>query len=85
MHAYTASGTYAVKLLAVSEFDCKDSITKNVVIKATPNPAFAGNQFCGRIPTIFTNSTFEELPSPTYNWSFSDGTSSTLRSLRGRG
>ena len=80
-HAYAASGTYAVKLLAVSEFDCKDSITKNVVIKATPNPAFAGNQFCGKIPTIFTNSTFEELPSPVYNWSFSDGVTSTLKNV----
>lgn len=80
-HAYAASGTYAVKLLAVSEFDCKDSITKNVVIKATPNPAFSGNQFCGRIPTIFTNSTFEELPSPVYNWSFSDGVTSTLKNV----
>ncbi len=81
MHQYTAAGTYAVKLLAVSEFDCKDSITKNVTIKATPNPSFVANQFCGRKPTTFNNTTFEELPSPTYDWNFSDGLQSALKNI----
>ena len=80
-HTYTNPGTFAVKLLAVSEFDCKDSITKNVTIKASPNPDFSGNQFCGRIPTVFTNSTFEAIPNPIYNWTFSDGFTSSLKNL----
>jgi PKD repeat protein len=81
VHQYTAAGTYAVKLLAVSEFDCKDSITKNVTIKATPNPSFVANQFCGKKPTTFNNTTFEELPSPTYDWNFSDGLRSALKNF----
>ena len=81
VHQYVAAGTYAVKLLAVSEFDCKDSITKNVTIKATPNPSFVANQFCGKKPTTFNNTTFEELPSPTYEWNFSDGVNSLLKNI----
>jgi PKD repeat protein len=80
-HAYTGAGTYTVKLLAVSEFDCKDSITKSVTIKPTPNPDFTGNQFCAKIPTIFTNKTSEALPNPVYNWTFSDNFTSTLKNV----
>ena len=80
-HSYQTPATFDVKLLAVSEFDCKDSITRQVTIKPTPNPDFSGNQFCGKIPTIFTNNTFEALPNPVYNWSFSDGFTSTQKSL----
>jgi PKD repeat protein len=80
-HAYTGPGTYSVKLLAVSEFDCKDSITKTVTIKPTPNPDFAGNQFCGKIPTVFTNKTVEALANPIYNWTFSDNFTSALKNV----
>ena len=81
LHAYTTPGTYNVKLLAVSEFDCKDSITKPVTIKATPSPEFSGNQFCEKIPTIFTNTTFEEVPSPSYEWKFSDNYTSNFKNV----
>ena len=79
IHAYTAPGTYNVKLLAVSEFDCKDSITKQVTIKPTPSPDFSANQFCGKVPTIFTNTTVEDLPNPVYTWTFSDNFTSVLK------
>ncbi len=81
MHAYKTAGTYSVKLIAVSEFDCKDSITKQVTIKPAPVPDFAGNQFCGKIPTIFTNKTVEDLPNPFYNWTFSDNFTSTQKNI----
>ncbi len=80
-HSYQDAGTYSVKLLAVSEFDCKDSVTKTVTIKPTPIPAFSGNQFCGKIPTIFTNTTTEALPNPVYTWTFSDGFTSSQKNV----
>jgi len=80
-HTYNSPATYSVKLLAVSEFDCKDSITKTVIIKAAPSPDFSGNQFCGKIPTVFTNKTLEALPNPVYNWTFSDNYTSSLKSV----
>jgi PKD repeat protein len=79
LHTYQASGTYMVKLLSISEFECKDSVTKQVVIKPSPEPNFVGNQFCGKIPTVFTNTTSEALPNPVYNWTFSDNYTSNLK------
>ena len=81
LHAFNGPGTYNVKLLAVSEFDCKDSITKQVTIKATPSPDFAGDQFCGKKPTVFTNTTNEVIPNPVYRWTFSDNFTSNLKSV----
>ena len=81
LHAFNTPGTYNVKLLAVSEFDCKDSITKQVTIKATPSPDFAGDQFCGKKPTVFTNTTNEVVPNPIYRWTFSDNFTSNLKSV----
>ncbi len=80
-HAYMAPGTYNVKLLAVSEFDCRDSITKPVTIKATPVPDFAGNLFCAQNPTNFINLTNEVIPNPVYQWQFSDNFSSSLKNV----
>jgi|GEM_PF-6064166 len=80
-HAYASAGTYRVTLLAVSEFDCKDSVSANIVIKPSPTPLFSGNQFCGKIPTVFTNNTVEDLPNPVYTWTFSDGFTSNQKSL----
>ncbi len=65
----------------MSEFDCGDSITKNVTIKPTPEPEFTANQYCGKIPTIFTNTTVEDLPNPVYNWTFSDNFTSSLKNI----
>lgn len=80
-HPYSKGGTYTINLLSVSEFDCKDSIKKTITITPSPEPAFKGNQFCSKIPTIFTNNTVEDLPNPIYTWTFSDGTSSTLKNV----
>lgn len=80
-HPYSKGGTYTINLLSVSEFDCQDSIKKTITIIPSPEPAFSGNQFCSKIPTIFTNNTVEDIPSPIYTWTFSDGTNSTLKNV----
>jgi len=80
-HAYKTDGTFNVKLIAVSEFDCKDSITKQVQIKVMPKPAFTSDQFCSGLPTVFTNTTVETVPSPIYTWNVSTGLSSNAKSI----
>jgi PKD repeat protein len=81
LHAYTTPGSYNVKLIAVSEFDCKDSITKQITIKATPNPDFIGDLFCEKKPTTFTNTTNEVVPNPIYQWTFSDNYTSAFKNV----
>jgi PKD repeat protein len=80
-HAYQTAGTYPVKLIAISEFECRDSITKTVTIKPAPMPDFVGNQYCGKNPTIFTNTTVEDLANPVYTWTFSDNYTSNLKNV----
>ncbi|HEY1048034.1 MAG TPA: PKD domain-containing protein [Bacteroidia bacterium] len=80
-HVFTAPGTYNVKLLAVSEFDCRDSVTRQVTIKPTPAPDFSADLYCGKKPTTFTNTTNEVVPNPIYRWNFSDGYNSSLKNI----
>lgn len=80
-HAYATAGTYNVILKSVSEFGCADSVIKQVTIKATPTPDFSGNQFCGKMPTVFTNKTVETVPNPVYTWTFSDGYSTLQKNV----
>ncbi|MBL7837821.1 MAG: PKD domain-containing protein, partial [Bacteroidetes bacterium] len=74
-HTYTNSGTFIIKLLSVSEFDCKDSIEKPIIVKETPAPSFNANQYCAKKLTTFNNTSVETFPSPVYEWTFSDNTS----------
>jgi hypothetical protein len=65
----------------VSEFDCKDSITKQVSVIPTPKPDFSGDQFCDNKLTNFTNTSVEALPNPTYTWTLSDGYTAQSRNV----
>lgn len=80
-HKFANSGTYNVKLVAVSEFDCRDSITKQVTVIKAPNPDFSASLYCSKSPTQFINTTVEDLPNPVYTWNFSDGISSALKNV----
>ncbi|HEY1045290.1 MAG TPA: PKD domain-containing protein [Bacteroidia bacterium] len=80
-YTYTASGTYNVKLISVSEFDCRDSITKQVNIIKSPKPDFTTDYLCSEIPSHFRNATIEEIPNPIYTWTFSDGAGSSLKNV----
>ncbi len=81
VHRFKTAGTYNVRLLAISEFECKDSIIKPVIIKASPEPDFTGNQYCGKMPTTFTNTTVEDVPNPVYTWTFSDNFTSNQKNV----
>ena len=81
VHAFDIAKTYNVKLTAVSEFGCKDSIIKQVVVKPAPVPTFVGDQFCGKIPTVFTNTTVEDVANPNYTWTFSDNYTSFQKNV----
>lgn len=82
IHAYKNSGTYQVKLLVVSEFDCRDSITSIVNIKPGPHPDFTTDLLCSKSSTNFINTTVETIPNPSYHWTFSDNTTSTFKNVK---
>ena len=80
-HLFASSGTKKVKLVTTSEFGCKDSITKNVVVKESPKVSFLNGPACSLKPTEFTNTTPAVANAiASYLWVFSDGTSSKSES-----
>jgi len=76
-YQYSSPGTYNVKLVTTSDFGCRDSVVKPVVIYPLPKPDFNTNQVCLNNPTQFTN--LSSISSGTIDsllWTFGDGDSS---------
>lgn len=72
---FPTAGTYCVKMIALNTLEnCKDSITKNIVVNPSPNAAFVADrpQDCA-IPSIFTftnQSATGGGGQATYSWDF---------------
>ena len=56
-YTYSKSGTKNVKLVINSEFGCSDSVTKSILIKASPKVEFDFDRLCLNSKTIFDNKT----------------------------
>ncbi|HPD65556.1 MAG TPA: PKD domain-containing protein [Bacteroidia bacterium] len=75
-YKYSNDGTFDVKLIAVSEKGCKDSITRQVVVNPMPVAGFSINKRSQCIEGnnySFSNQTALKSGSYTSNWFFGDG------------
>ncbi len=73
---------YPVKLIAISEHRCKDSITKNVKIAHRPIARISVDNILG-CPPMEVNIYNTTLTSGSvYNWDFGDGTTTTVNDKR---
>jgi PKD repeat protein len=83
--SYSAPGTYSVKLSAINNFGCKDSITKPMYVYSMPVANFTVNKdsLCINSTTgfLFTSTSTIATGGGTleYNWNFGDFTTSTLQ------
>ncbi|MES2618885.1 MAG: PKD domain-containing protein [Bacteroidota bacterium] len=78
--AYATNGSYSVKLLTNSNFNCKDTLTKKVIVFASPIAGFTINDStqCQRDNKfIYTNGSSIANGTMNYQWSFGDNSSST--------
>lgn len=78
-HLFASAGDKKVKLVVVSEFGCRDSVTTNVVVRESPKVNFSFDRACSLSPTVFTNTT-PVVGTPggavkSYSWKFDDGSS----------
>jgi gliding motility-associated-like protein len=79
VHTYANSGTYQVKLRAVSNRGCADSLIIPVTIAPTPVIAFSPPSNCINTVTQFTNLTTLALGAVTgYTWNLGNGVTSNL-------
>ena len=80
-HSYTHPDTFNVKLVAVSDLGCVDSIYKPVYVRPMPNMDFSVNdsQQCVNANEFqFTNGCNIGYGLLNYNWTFGNGDTSTL-------
>jgi gliding motility-associated-like protein len=79
-HTYIAPGTYFVKVVALSNLGCSDSIIKTVVVAPSPVAGFtvADTSQCLDLNSYdFTNSTTISSGTVSYNWDLGDGSTPT--------
>ena len=77
IHTFNEAGEYSVTLVAVSDVECFDEITKTVNVKASPAANFTTAPACEGLPVNFWNqSQSEESPLWENQWDFGDGTNS---------
>jgi gliding motility-associated-like protein len=75
-HLYADTGTYTVELLTISNFGCKDSISKIIVVNPNPIVNFTGSPVagCEALCTSFSDSTFLSSGNAIHwSWDFGDG------------
>jgi len=76
---YPLPGNYTVNLIATSNFDCSDTITKPITIFDAPKADFSFSNACNGSPVTFTNtSTVNSGVISTTFWDFGDNSSANL-------
>ncbi len=72
-HTYSAADSYTSQLLVISNFGCRDSITKTVIVHPNPVTNFNNTSVCNNTSTQFTDSSYTALGSiNTWIWNFGD-------------
>ena len=79
IHSYATSGTKTVKIRAMSEFGCADSITKSFTLSEAPSANFTTGSLCNLNPTQFTfTGTKPSGALTTFGWDFAGESSTTV-------
>ncbi|MES2566836.1 MAG: PKD domain-containing protein [Bacteroidota bacterium] len=69
-HTYTAANTYSVSLLVINDQQCRDSVTKTIIISPNPVMAIGSNTVCLNLTTAFTNSSTVAAPDNIATWAW---------------
>lgn len=78
-HAYSATGTYIVKLIVTTTSGCYDTVTRTITIDQKPAANFSGTPttVCPHQTVSFTNNS---TGASAYIWKFGDGHTTTTTS-----
>lgn len=76
-YTYSKDGTFDVTLKATSNNFCSAEVTKSVKIKSAPDVNFTTGDTCTASTVRFANNTVSSSGTPSYEWTFGDGNSST--------
>jgi PKD repeat protein len=81
-YSFATAGTYNVKLRAISDFGCVDSVIKQVVVHPVPMPAFTVADVCNGEDALITNTSLLSGSSTGFDsyWNLGDGDTTTNNS-----
>jgi gliding motility-associated-like protein len=72
-HAFAATGTYTVELIATNDLGCKDTTTMGLIVNPSPEPQFAGPSVCeGLYMNLIDQSTISSGLINAWNWDFGE-------------
>lgn len=80
-YTFTSHGSFPIKLLVISDRDCRDSNTQNITIHPLPELDFAFDRFEACIPftpVINNNSSIATGNIAEYTWNWGDGNTETI-------
>jgi gliding motility-associated-like protein len=77
VHSYASAGTYTVTMIATTANGCTDSVSNQITIYPAPAAAFTYQNACNGSPVVFIDQSSVNGSVSTWNWNFSDGTSSS--------
>ncbi|HRS58447.1 MAG TPA: PKD domain-containing protein, partial [Bacteroidia bacterium] len=77
-HTYSVANSYNVKLVATSNYGCKDSSTKTITVYAMPKVSFSTANVCDKHSASFVNNSTISSGTMSHTWYFGDGSSSTV-------
>lgn len=75
-HLFATSGTYNIRLIATSNGQCKDTISKVLESFPTPVAGFTSTGDCINETIQFNNTSSLAVGTLSYQWTFGDGTAS---------
>lgn len=73
---FNTPGVVDVKLVASGVFGCRDSITRQILIKPRAIPDFTWDRVCENLPVNFVNNSNTQGAVTTYQWNFDNGVTS---------
>lgn len=67
-YAYSSPNNYAIQLIAMTAFGCKDTTQSLIVVDSVPTAAFTNSTECFGFATQFTNTSIGNIMSRTWNF-----------------
>lgn len=81
MHTYATAGSYAVRLIATSNFGFVDIFDSTIQVYEIPDADFTTNNVCEGASHQFVDGSYiPSIGSPVYTWDFGDGSATSNQS-----